>query len=73
MFIKVKVFPKSKTAKVEEKAKDSLLVFVRSQAKENQANFEMLELVSKHLNVGISKIRIIKGSKEPNKIIKIGQ
>jgi uncharacterized protein (TIGR00251 family) len=73
MLIKVKVFPKSKKAEVEQKSEDSLLVFVKSEAKENKANFEMLELVSKHLGIGISKIRIVKGSKEPNKIIKIGQ
>lgn len=71
MFIKIKVFPNSKKSEIVKRAEDSFSVFVKSKAKENQANCEMLELMSKYLNIPISKIRIIKGSKEPSKIIQI--
>ena len=71
MFIKIKVFPNSRKREIIKKSEDSLLVFVKSKAKENQANCEMLELMSKYLNIPISKIRIIKGSKEPSKIIQV--
>lgn len=71
MLIKVKVFPNSRKQEIQEKSNNSLIVFVKSKPKDNQANFEMLSLVSDKLGVPISKIRIIKGAKEQNKIIQI--
>jgi len=71
MLIKIKVFPNSKKREIVKKSEDSFLVFAKSKAKENQANCEMLEFISDYLKIPISKIRIIKGAKEPNKIIQI--
>lgn len=71
MLVKVKVYPKSKKAELVVKNKDTLIVYLKEKAKNNEANSALIFVLAEHFKVPISKIRIIKGSRMPNKIIQI--
>lgn len=71
MLIKVKVFPKSKENEIIEKDKDSFEVKVKAEPKMGLANREVVETLSFYFKVHVSKIRLIKGFRERNKIFEI--
>ncbi len=71
MLIKVKVYPKSRKQELIVKNKDTLIVYLKEKAENNEANSALMFLLAEHFNVSVSKIRIIKGSRTPNKIINI--
>ncbi|MEA3272310.1 MAG: DUF167 domain-containing protein [Patescibacteria group bacterium] len=71
MLIKVKVKPNSKKSSIEEKDEDRFVVMVRSKPRDGEANKEVLELLAEFLGVERKKLRIVKGSKERNKIVKL--
>ncbi|OIO45283.1 hypothetical protein COX24_01940 [bacterium (Candidatus Gribaldobacteria) CG23_combo_of_CG06-09_8_20_14_all_37_87_8] len=83
MLIKVKVLTKSKKQQVIEKEKATNLenekssgfafvleVQVKAKPEQGKANQEVLTLLAKHFNISLDKLKIIKGHKTPNKIIK---
>ncbi len=71
MLIKVKVFPESKKEKIIRKKKDSFEIMVREKAKEGKANKRVINILSAYFKVPESKIRMIKGGKQRNKIFQI--
>lgn len=71
MLLKVKVFPKQKKDEIIRKSKDSFEVYVKKEPKLGQANKAIIWLLSLYLKMPAYKIRIIKGSRERNKIIEI--
>lgn len=71
MLIHVKVIPDSKEGKVFEKSDVSYIVKVKASAERNEANIEMLTLLSSHLKVLRSKLRIISGHHAPGKILEV--
>lgn len=71
MLIKVKVLPNSNKEEVVQIEKDRFQVAVKEKAKEGRANQKMIELIAKHLKISPKRIKIIKGAKKPNKILKI--
>jgi len=71
MLIKVKVFPNSKKEEVSQKSEDSFEIKVKEKPKEGRANKAVLKALSSFLKMPEEKIRIIKGFKKRNKIIKI--
>lgn len=50
---------------------EHILISIRSEAKQNKANIELLNLIKNKLKVGIDQLQIISGRKNPNKRIKI--
>lgn len=50
---------------------EQILISIRSEARKNKANSELLNLVKKKLKVSISQLQIISGTKNPNKRIKV--
>lgn len=48
------------------------LVYVKSQAEKNEANIEMINLLSKHLGVPAKSIKIKAGMTNPDKILEVG-
>lgn len=50
---------------------EQILIYIRSAAKQNKANIELLNLIKNKLKVGIDQLQIISGRKNPNKRIKI--
>lgn len=71
MFIKVKVFPNSKKEEVVKKSKDSFEAYVREKPKEGIATKAAMRAVSLFFGIPISRLRIIKGHKQRNKIFEI--
>ncbi|MGB2762336.1 MAG: DUF167 domain-containing protein [Minisyncoccales bacterium] len=69
--IKVKVFPNSNKEEVIEKSKDSFEVRVKVKPKKGLANKAVINALASHFKIPESKIRLIKGFKEKNKIFEI--
>jgi len=47
------------------------LVYVKSPAENNEANIEMLKLLGKHLGIPSTKLRIISGVSNNDKVVEI--
>ena len=70
MKIKVKVHPSSKKQKILTLG-DNYEVYLKSEAKNNKANLELINLLSKHFQTNKSRIKIKAGLRSRNKIIEI--
>ncbi len=71
MLLKVRVFANSKKNKVIEKSKDAFDVNVKEKPVMGRANREVISLLAGYLKVPESKIRLVKGSKQKNKIFEV--
>jgi uncharacterized protein (TIGR00251 family) len=71
MLIKVKVFPGSKKDEILKKKDDEFEVRVKEKAKEGMANKAVIKALANYFKIDESKIRLIKGFKERNKIFEI--
>lgn len=71
MFIKAKVFTCADEEKVLEKTQDSFDVFVREKPQMGQANKGVVRALASHFGVPEGRIRIVKGFREPHKIVEI--
>ena len=54
---------------LKQKSEDHFEVSVREKAENNMANKRVLELVSLHFKIPISKIRIVNGHRSPSKLL----
>lgn len=70
-FVKVKVKTSAKKDEVIRTGVDSFIVSVRSEPKLGEANESVLDLLSSFLEVPRAKLKIVKGSRSPSKIISI--
>ena len=68
MIIEVKVSPGRKKQEIE-KVGSAYKVSLKEKAEDNKANIALLKLLKKYFN---SEVRIIKGLKSRNKIVRIG-
>jgi len=71
MLIRVKTFPNSKKEAITDKGESRFYVYVKEKAEEGRANERMLEVLATHLKTTTKKLVITRGSKTPNKIIKL--
>lgn len=69
MIINIKAIPRAKRALV--KDGDPLRVYVTQPPEDGRANDAVIKLLSEHLKIPKSKIKIIKGEKSREKIIEI--
>lgn len=46
-------------------------IWTRAKAHDNEANEKVIEMISKYLRVGKSKVKIVRGATSKNKIIEI--
>lgn len=72
MFIKIKVFPKTRNERVEKVKEDKFELFIRAEAKNGEANMRVVEIMQ-GLFPQAKFVRIIKGQTTPNKIVEIGE
>lgn len=70
MIIKVKVKPNSRHQKIEKISEQEYKISLKERVEDNKANIELLKLLKRYFN---KEVRIIKGLKNRNKIIQIGQ
>jgi uncharacterized protein (TIGR00251 family) len=71
MLIKVKVFPEAKEEGIVKRADDEFEVRVKEKAEEGRANRAVIRMLANYFKISESKIRLIKGFKERNKIFEI--
>jgi len=71
MLIKVKVFPNSKKEEIIKKAEDGFEVKVKEKPVMGLANRAVVKSLALYFRIPESKIRIVKGFRERNKIFKI--
>lgn len=71
MLIKVKVFVGAKKEEIIKKSEDSFEVKVKERPVRGEANKRVVEILSLYFKILKGKIRIVKGSKQRNKIFKI--
>ncbi|HVC08408.1 MAG TPA: DUF167 domain-containing protein [Elusimicrobiota bacterium] len=71
MLLKLKVHPASKKAAVSRKGPDAYDVWVRAEARDGLANDEALAALARELGVGREKLRLVKGSRTPSKIVQV--
>ena len=67
--ISVKVIPNAKRNEIK-KENEGLKVYLTAPAIEGKANKRLLEILAKHFNCRKSELKIIKGEKTRNKLIK---
>ena len=71
MLIKVKVFPGSKKDEILKRKDDEFEVRVKEKAKKGMANKAVIKALANYFKIDESKIRLIKGFKQRNKIFEI--
>lgn len=71
MLIKVKAFPCSNEQEVIKKDSDSFDVKVKAEPKMGMANREVVQALSLYFKVPVSRIRLIRGFRERNKIFEV--
>jgi len=71
MLIKVKVFSSSKKEEIIKKSEDSFDVCLKEKPVMGKANKKLIKNFSFYFKIPESKIRIIKGNRKRNKILKI--
>ncbi len=71
MQIRAKIIPNSKKRKIEKIGDNIFEIKTKSKAENNQANIEVIDILSDFFVVPISNVRIIRGRRGRNKIIEI--
>lgn len=71
MLIKVKVFAGSRRESVSQKSEDAFEICVKEKAERGEANRAVRRALAEHFKVPVSKIRLIKGARQPSKIFEI--
>lgn len=69
MIINIKVIPRAKRALV--KDGDPLRVYVNQPPEDGRANDAVIKLLAEHFKIPKSKIKIIKGEKNRDKIVEL--
>jgi len=73
MLIKVKVFPNSKKEEIIRKSEDSFDVKVKEKPMKGKANKAVFDLLADYFEIPRGKIRLVKGSRQRNKVFKINK
>ncbi len=71
MQIRAKIIPNSKKRKIEKIGDNIFEIKTKSKPENNQANNEVIDILSDFFVVPISNVRIIRGHRGRNKIIEI--
>ncbi len=71
MKIKVMVKPNSPNPKIEDFGGGNYLIYVSSPAEANEANIEVIQMLSKHFGVPWKNIKITSGMTSKSKLIEV--
>jgi len=71
MIVHVKIKPNSSKQEIVEFGNFRYLIYVKSSPENNEANYEMINLLSKHLGVPVGHIKIKFGQNSDNKILEV--
>jgi uncharacterized protein (TIGR00251 family) len=70
VILNIRVTPKASRNLIK-KENDCLKVYLTKPAQDGLANMQLIDLLARHLNIKKYQIKIIKGEKSRNKIVKI--
>ena len=70
MKLKLKVFPKARQERLEEKG-DLLKVYVKEPAIEGRANKRLIEILAKHLKLKKYQLKIIRGINSRERVVEV--
>ena len=71
MYIKVKVFPKSKKEDIKQIGQNRFEIKVKEKAERNLANNKVLEIIAAYFKVHKKEVKIINGHHQSSKMLKI--
>ena len=71
MYIKIRVITGAKKESFKKISDDHVEISVKEEAKQNQANRRILELVRENFGLKSGRVRIISGHHSPSKIVSI--
>lgn len=71
MKFQIRVKPNSAEPKIEDFGANRYLVYVSSPAEDNEANIEMLKMLGKHLGIPSTKLRIVAGATNKDKVVEV--
>lgn len=71
MLLKVRVFPCAKEEEIIAKSQDSFDIKIKEKPQRGEANKGVIRVLAEYFKISESKVRIIKGFREPAKIIEI--
>ncbi len=71
MYIKVKVFPKSKKEEIVRLSDNRFEIKIKEKAERNMANNKVREVLADKFGVPAGKVRIVNGHQSPSKLIDI--
>ena len=71
MKVYIKVKPNSSKQEIVSFGDFRYLVYLKSQPEDNEANIELIKLMSKHLGTPSTRIKIISGLSSHNKILEV--
>ncbi len=71
MIVKVMVKPHSPNPRIEDFGGGNLLIYVSAEPENNEANIEVISMLSKHFGVHWKNIKIKSGLTSKNKLIEI--
>jgi len=71
MYIKVRVYPKSKKEEFKKVSENKFEIRVKQKAERNLANSRIIEILAEHFSVNPKKVKIINGHHSPSKMLSI--
>ncbi len=71
MLISVKVIPNARRVEVKELSEGNYKVYLTAKAQKGSANKQLLEVLAEFFRTPKSRIKIIKGEKDRNKVVQI--
>ena len=71
MYIKVRVYPKSKKEELKKIKDNKFEVKVKEKAERNMANKAVIRILSNHFGINKNKIKIINGHQSPSKMLSV--
>jgi len=71
MLIKVKVFPNSNKEEIIKKSEDSFEIKVREKPEKGLSNRAVINLLSLYFKIPPSKVKLVKGFKQRNKVFEV--
>lgn len=71
MNVKVMVKSRSPNPRIESFGDNNLLVYVSAEAEKNEANLELIQMLSKYYGVPFQRIRIKAGLTSKNKLVEV--
>lgn len=71
MYIKVRVQAGAKKELFDKQSTDHFIIAVKEKAERNMANRRVVELIARHFDIPIGKVRIVSGHHSPSKILSV--